>query len=155
MSGAIINSGGHPKMPQAVMPASLPPSLRPLSPSAAPRTRHSSLLCSHSLPGLYLSIPLWLYLKPSASYTILVTFLFLPPLLSFSFLHQAHLYFMTGRVLQLLASSYIKYLHMHRVRCYFTLHFLRKWRSRSTIQDSRPKIRHDFLDRWHWLTPSY
>lgn len=82
MSGAIINSGGHPKMPRAVMPASLPPpSVRPLPPflAAAPRTRHSSLYFAPTLPGLYLSIPLWLCLKPSASYTILVTFLFLPP----------------------------------------------------------------------------
>jgi len=79
--------------------------LRRLSPplsTAAQRTRHSSFYLAPTPPDLY---PLFHYdrLRPSASYVVLVTFLFLPPLLSFSFLYEARLYFMTGRVLQLLA----------------------------------------------------
>lgn len=62
------------------------------------RTRHSSFYLAPTLPDLY---PLFHYdyLRPSASYTVLVTFLFLPLLLSFSFLCRTCLYFTIDRVL--------------------------------------------------------
>lgn len=60
MSGAIINSDGHPKMPEAVMPPSLPsPPLHPLPSSSLFKELGTPLSGSHSARPLS-TIPLWL-----------------------------------------------------------------------------------------------
>lgn len=152
------------------IPLPLPPFtpsflLDPLPPSSvARRARHSSFYLAPTLaPNLYPLFHYELPVRPSASYAVLVTFLFLLPLLSFSFSRQARLYFTTGRVLRPLASSaaWSRRVTRKTRAVAFDANLFRVHRVRRESEGPRefrsPRLpvyiiyRHGSSDRRHWL----